>query len=174
MSGKAIGTSLSFGFPGCVTRNPDTIISSFANVGDDPIQFGEPVVFDAAKNGVRKIKGTDTTNAGLIGIAVRRIGQPYEDSENGWYYKVGDIVDVLVRGSIAVELAATTSAAARGKVYVYNGSKAGTLTTHKPGLLVCVNDSTNNDTIELPNTVLTTGKHDSGNIAEVTILTRAI
>lgn len=168
MAGKVIGKTLPIGFRGNVTRTPDTIVTPMCNIGADNIQFGEPVVFDATSKGVRKIKTTDTTNANVIGIAVRRIGQPYADSDDGWYYKPGDVVDVLVRGSIAVEVAVTTGIAARGSVYVCNGAQSG----EKPGEIVCTTASTGR--VQIPNAVFTTGNFDSDKIAEVTILSRSI
>lgn len=174
MSGKVIGKSLPFGFRGAVSRTPDTVITTLANTGDDPIQYGEPVVFDASTGGVRKIKSTDTASANIVGIAVRRAGQPYADNELGWYYEKGDAVDVLVRGSICVELASDTGIAAKGNVYVYNGAKAATLAAHAAGGIAAAADSSNNDTVQVPNAIFTTGKADANNIAEITILTRSI
>lgn len=157
MSAKAIGKTLPFGYRGAVTRQPDTLIQPYTNVGEDAISYGAPVVYD--NGGVRKIKTGDTADS-IIGIAVRRIGQPYADDASGWYYKTGDVVDVLVRGSIAVELKATTGIAARGKVYA--DASDGELTSVASG------------NIALPNTVFATGSVDSNNIAEVTVLTRNI
>lgn len=170
MAGKVIGKNLPYGFRGNVSRTPDTIITSFMNTGDDPIQYGEPVVFDAATGGVRKIKSTDTTNANVVGIAVRHIGQPYADNEHGWYYGKGDMVDVLVRGSICVELASATGIAAKGGVYVYNGKTEG----HEAGGIAAAADSASGDTVQIPNAIFTIGKADANNIAEITILTRSI
>lgn len=167
MAGKVIGKTLPMGFRGNVTRIPDTIIAPYCNVGDELIKFGEPVIFDTDLKGVRKIKSTDTTAANLVGIAVRRIGQPYADDENGWYYKQGDTVDVLVRGSIAVEVAVTTGIAARGDVYVCNGATEG----ENAGAIVCAAASGH---LKLPNAVFATGNFDSDKIAEVTILSRSL
>jgi len=166
MAGKAIGKTLNFGYRGAVSRTPDTIIQAYQNVGTDPIQFGEPVVFDATNGGVRKITTTDTTNDGIIGIAVRRMGDPYVDSNMGWYYKAGDVVDVLVRGSIVVELKATTSIAAHGKVYVANGNNSMTA-----GDLYC---ATATGLVEVPNAIFTTGVADGNQCAEVTITERKV
>lgn len=168
MSGKVIGIRLPFGFRGNVSRTPDTVISPYTNVGEEPIQYGEPVIYDAENKGVRKIKSTDTTaeTAPVIGIAVRHIGQPYADSPDGYYYAPGDVVDVLVRGSVMVELADVASLAARGKVYVCNGADEA-----KPaGSIVCAADS--EKTLEVPGAIFATGEADGSNIAEVTILTR--
>lgn len=168
MAGKVIGKTLPVGFRGNVTRTPDTIISPHCNVGDEPIQFGEPVIYDAAKKGVRKVLSTDANAADLVGIAVRRIGQPYADDASGWYYKKGDVVDVLLRGSIAVEVANTTGIAARGDVYVCNGATEG----ETAGAIVC--ETAGSGRLKMPNAVFATGNYDGEKIAEVTILSRSM
>lgn len=162
MPGKVIGKTVPFGYRGNVSRTPDCVISSFTNVGEANIEFGEPVVFDATLNGVRKIKTTDT--AGVVGIAVRHIGQPYSDDAQGYYYKPGDVVDVLVRGSICVELPTTTGIAARGKVYVSKASDS----------LGTILAASGTNAVEVPNTIFTNGKFDANKIVEVTILERSI
>ena len=164
MAGKAIGINLNIGYRGAVSRTPDTLIQAYNNSGSDPIQFGEPVVFDATTGGVRKITTTDTTNDNIIGIAVRRMGDPYVDSPLGWYYKSGDVVDVLVRGSIVVELKATTSIAAHGSVYVANGNNSTTA-----GDIYCASGT---GLVQVPNAIFSTGKYDGNNCAEVTITER--
>lgn len=159
MAGKVIGKNLPLGFRGAVSRQPDTLIQSYTNVGNADIQFGAPVVYDANKGGVRALASGDAATA-IIGLAVRRIGQPYADNDQGWYYKMGDVVDVLVRGSMTVELKATTGIAARGQVYV----------DPNDGALTSVSDSN----LAVPNTKFSTGKYDSNKIAEVSILARSI
>ena len=159
MSGKVIGKTLPFGYRGTVSRTPDIIIDPFNNVGEDNIQFGAPVVYDATNKGVRALKSTDAATD-IIGIAVRRMGQPHADSADGWYYKPGETVDVLVRGSITVELKATTGIAARGQLYV----------DPTDGELTSV--STSN--LAVPNTKFSTGAFDANKITEVTILARSI
>lgn len=171
MAGKVIGKTLPFGFRGNPSQNPDTIIEPFVNTGDEVIEYGEPVVFDPSTKGVRKIKSTDTVGTHIIGIAVRRVGQPYADSAMGYYYKKHDMVDVLVRGGIMVELAATTGIAARGSVYVRNGANS----DNPAGGIVCQAASGEGaDTVQIPNAVFTIGEYDSNNIAEIVILTRSI
>lgn len=160
MAGKVIGKTLPFGFRGNVSRTPDTIIMSFCNVGTDNIPYGAPVIYDATNKGVRAVKSTDSTASELVGFAVRRMGQPHSDSSSGYYYAPGETVDVLVRGSMTVELKAVTSIAARGQVYV----------DPTDGELTSV--STSN--LAVPNTVFATGDYDANKIVEVTILTRSI
>ena len=168
MAGKVIGKTLPFGFRGNPSRNPDTLIDSFVNTGSANIEYGEPVVYDPSTKGVRKITSTDTGSVLVIGIAVRRVGQPYADSPSGYYYKQHDMVDVLIRGSVTVELAATTSIAAHGSVYVRNGTGGAS----KPaGGIVC---ASGDDAVQIPNAVFTTGEYDANNIAEITILERSI
>ena len=164
MAGKAIGKTLNFGYRGAVSRTPDTIIQAYQNVGSANILFGEPVVYDATNKGVRKIGTTDTDNTGIIGIAVRRLGDPYADNSQGWYYKQGDVVDVLVRGSIVVETKSQTSIAARGSVYVANGNNSTTA-----GDIYCASGS---GLVQVPNAIFTTGEYDGNKCAEVTILER--
>lgn len=164
MAGKAIGKTLDYGYRGTVSRTPDTLIQAYQNVGSADIQFGEPVVYDATNGGVRKITTTDTTNDNIIGIAVRRYGDPYADNDKGWYYKQGDTVDVLVRGSVVVELKATTSIAAHGSVYVANGNNSTTA-----GDLYCASGT---GLVQVPNAIFSTGKYDSNSCAEITILER--
>ena len=160
MAGKAIGTTLPFGYRGNVSRTPDTVIQSYTNVGTDNIPYGAAVIYDATNKGVRAVKSTDSTASDLIGIAVRHIGQPKADAPTGWYYAPGEAVDVLVRGSCTVELKATTGIAPRGQVYV----------DPTDGELTSV--STSN--LALPNTKFSTGEYDGAKIAEVSILARSI
>ena len=160
MAGKAYGKVLPYGFRGNVTRTPDTIIGAFNNVGTDNIQYGSPVVYDATNKGVRAVKSTDNNANLIVGIAVRHIGQPKVDSPSGWYYAPGETVDVLLRGTIAIETKAQTGMAAMGQVYV----------DPSDGEFTSV--STSN--LAMPNTIFATGKYDTDKISEVTILKRSI
>ena len=166
MAGKAIGKTLDFGYRGTVSRTPDTVIQAYQNVGSDNILFGEPVVYDATYGGVRKSGTSDTDSTGIIGIAVRRLGDPCADSAMGWYYKQGDTVDVLVRGSVVVETRAQTSIAARGPVYVANGNNS-----TAAGDIYCASGS---GLVQVPNAIFTTGKYDANKCAEVTITERKV
>ena len=168
MSGKAYGKNLPFGFRGAVSRQPDTLIQSYVNSGNANIEFGAPVVFDTATGGVRKVAASGDAATAIIGLAVRRMGQPYADDPKGYYYKKGDVVDVLVRGSMTVELEATTGIAARGTVYV-NPTTGELTSVSSHG-----SDSDAVAHLALPNTVFATGNYDSNNVAEVTILSRSI
>lgn len=121
MPGKVIGTNIPKGFAGNVSRMSDNVIQpyNYAASLTGNIAFGEPVAFDAVNNGVRKLASGDTADA-VIGVAVRHIGAPKEDSNDGYYYAPGETVDVLVRGSIMVpvEDEEGVTIAPRGTVYV--------------------------------------------------------
>lgn len=161
MAGKVIGTSLNFGYPGNVSRVSDTVIMSFPVGGADgtKIKYGAPVAYDPTTNKIVAATAA-TVGSTIIGFAVRRIGQPYEDSSDGWYYKPGDVADVLVRGSIVVEIETSTGIAARGKVYLDTTS----------GKITSV--STSNT--EIPNAIFSTGKVDANKTVEVTVTERGI
>jgi len=158
MSGKAIGKTLPLGFRGNVARTPDCLIMPFPAVGSGNIPYGAAVVWDATNKGVRTVASSGDVAGDIIGFAVRRIGQPHEDAANGYYYKPGETVDVLVRGTIMVELKATTGIAARGQVYV----------DPTDGELTSV--STSN--FAVGNTKFATGEYDANKICAVTILER--
>lgn len=168
MPGKVIGNSLPIGFAGNPSRMSDCVIAPYmyaaSNSGN--IQFGEPVAFDAANGGVRKVASTDTS-ASIIGIAVRRMGQPKSDDANGWYYQPGEEVDVLLRGSIVVPVLNATSIAARGTVYICKG----TGDNRPAGSIVC---ASGDDTIQMANAKFSTGKIDTDLVAEITLTERVI
>jgi len=169
MSGKAYGVSLPIGIRGTVTRVADEVIGPFCHVGDDPIQYGAAVMYDATNKGVRKVLESDSAGTKIIGIAVRSIGQPKADNPNGYYYEKGETVDVLLRGSIAVELEEATGIAAMGQVYV--NPTTGELTAkadHTP------QGGSKVDHLAVPNCVFATGAVDANNVAEVTITKRSI
>lgn len=159
MAGKVIGTSLNFGYPGNVSRVSDTVIMSFPVGGSTNIKYGEPVSFDPTTGKIVAVTGA-TTGSTIIGFAVRHIGQPYEDSPDGWYYKPGDVADVLVRGSIVVEIETSTGIAARGKVYL--DTTTGKIT------------SVSTSNTEIPNAIFSTGKVDANKTVEVTLTERGI
>lgn len=161
MPGKVIGTTIPRGFAGNVSRMSDNVIEplNYAASNSGNIEFGEVVAFDATNNGVRKVASTDVA-ANIIGIAVRNVGQPKADSNDGFYYVPGETVDVLVRGSIMVELEDATGLAPMGQVYLNasTGKLTAVATSH----------------VALPNMKFGNGYADTDKVTEVTILTRAI
>lgn len=170
MPGKVIGNEIPRGFVGNVARMSDNVIAPFqyAATNEGNIAFGEAVVFDATNNGVRKYADGDNAES-FIGLAVRNIGQPKVDSNDGFYYVPGEVVDVLTRGTLMVVLEDVSGLAARGTVY-FNPS-TGMLTaasSHTPAGGSAVSH------IALTNMKFGNGKADTDKVTEVTVLTRAI
>lgn len=165
MPGKVIGKTLPFGFAGTVSRMSDCVIAPYkydiAHISDGNINFGEVVAYDTTNGGIRKLDSNDDDNSVIIGIAVRRMGQPKADNANGWYYEPGETVDVLLRGSIAVELEATTGLAARGNLYVDPAT----------GKLYAATDT---GRLAVANSAFANGKVDEANVTEVTLVERVI
>lgn len=154
MAGKVLN-ALSKGFAGTVSRSADEIIESFVNTDTDAILFGNPVVLN--NNGVKNFVGGTSTDPQFVGVAVRiaKTNDTYgvEDAK----YNVGELVDVIKRGTVSVAVTGTTAPALGGKVYI---AADGTFTADSTGT-------------EIKNCVWKTGK-DSDGIAEMAILTRRL
>ncbi len=101
------------GFAGTVSRSIDDIIISVKNAGNTDIAFGSPV-FMTSDGAV----GFDTASpqdfSTFLGFAVRvadktpdsyQVGQFGDPPAGVWH--AGDVMDVLVRGSLAARLAAS-------------------------------------------------------------------
>lgn len=164
MSGFVIGKQLGKGFAGNVSRSQDTVISCFAAKGAE-IPFGAPVILNADGTVSRYSKGDSA--AKVIGFAVREVKQAKDDGGEA-AYKAGEPVDVLLRGSVCVKVAAGT-AAPGGAVYL----RTGTGTGHTAGDLVASASTTSGETAQLSHVVFASAA-DSDGIAEATVVTRAI
>ena len=176
MPGKAIGIELNLGYPGTVSRSVDAIITpkvikSDVSSGKEtelPIAFGEPVVLNADNTYSRF--ATDSTADKFIGIAVREIKQATDYYSASGEYLPNEVCDVLNRGSIMV-LCNNGTPTAGGKVYIRIKENV-SVPNGVIGQFEAVADGEN--TVEIPNLKWTTGKKDSNNVAEVTVLTRTI
>lgn len=163
MPGKVIGESLNFGYAGTPSRMSDCVIVPYAfattHTGDK-IKFGEAVAYDPDNNGVRKVTASDTA-ASIVGIAVRRIGQPKSDDAEGWYYAPGEVVDVLVRGAVSVvaKVTKTTSVKPHGAVYVATAASGD----------IAIGDINTENGIKLNDTTFTHGNVDGENVTEIVI-----
>lgn len=118
MAGKVY--SITNGFPGTISRSIDDVVESFANVGANAIEFGKPVSLKAANNGVENVSADNTE---IIGIAVRVAKTNDTYGSDDPKYKVGEMVDVIKRGSVVVPVS-TGSPAAGGTVYVVKATGA--------------------------------------------------
>ena len=108
--GKVL-SSFTNGFPGAIARAVDDIVISVANQSGDPIPFGTPVMLSNDRTGVVRFNPVGKTAADFIGVTVRNPSKtPDTYGDNEGTYAPDDIVDVLVRGHIAVKLAGTGAA----------------------------------------------------------------
>ena len=114
------------GQPGSVSRSKDDIIISIKNASDKDIVFGAPVFLgDDGAEPFSTANPQDFTT--FLGFAVRvddktpdtyPTGQFNEGGAEGQVgkWKAGDVMEVLVRGSVAIALSATGSPG--GNVYI--------------------------------------------------------
>ncbi|AIY82182.1 hypothetical protein U728_3750 (plasmid) [Clostridium botulinum 202F] len=176
MPGKAIGIELNLGYPGTVSRSIDAIItpkvvkSNIASGKETelPIAFGAPVILNA-DNTYSRFAANSTADI-FAGIAVREIKQATDYYAASGEYLPNEVCDVLNRGSVTV-LCNNGTPTAGGKVYIRIKENV-SIPKGVIGQFEAVADGEN--TVEIPNLKWTTGKKDSNNVAEVTVLTRTI
>lgn len=100
------------GSPGAITRSVDDIVISVKNAYSGEITFGTPVFLEAG-GAVPFNTAAPQDFSGFLGFAVRAAEKtpdiyPQDQSgeEQAGTWKPGDVMEVLVRGGITVELAA--------------------------------------------------------------------
>ena len=100
------------GSPGAITRSVDDIIISVRNAGETDIPFGAPV-FMTPEGAVPFDIENPQEFFTFVGFAVRvadktpdTYPQDQSGGEQAGTWKPGDVMEVLVRGGITVELAA--------------------------------------------------------------------
>ncbi len=169
MSGKAIGISMNYGFPGTYARTPDDIVTSRQlKEGSASVPFGACLM--ANDDNTYSPVGEDFTAAKFGGVALRVVKQAisYTQQEETAYNAL-DMVNALNRGAVVVNCNNGTPTAG-GAVYVRvkaNASVAGGVV----GGFEAAADGTN--TVLLTNVQWTNGYVDANGVAEITILTRA-
>lgn len=169
MSGKAIGISLNYGYPGNYARTPDDIVASrLLNETSEAIPFGSAVCINS-DNTYSAVKDSSTA-ADIAGIALRVVKQAISYNEQNYTeYKPGEYMSVLERGAATVVCNVGTPKA-NGKVYVRIKKNVG-IANGVVGGFEATADTGN--TIEIPNMRWTNGSMDANRVCEVTLLTRA-
>ena len=168
MSGKAIGISMNFGYPGNYARTPDDIVASrLLNEESEAIPFGAAVCIKDDNTYTAVVAAT--TAADIAGIALRVVKQAISYSEQNYTeYQPGAYMSVLERGAATVVCNVGTPKA-NGKVYVR--IKANTSVAN--GVVGGFEAAADGDnTIEIPNMRWTSGAMDTNRVCEVTLLTR--
>ena len=149
------------GFTGAVSRSIDNIIISMKNASDRSVPFGAPVFLKPGENACRVFSAETATAATFLGFAARAaVKAPDVYGSDEAYYAVGDPVDVLVRGSVVLQLANTANPGAA----VYIRKADGALVTDA---------GAEGTTLALPNVTVRTVA-DSGNRAEVVLSKRNV
>lgn len=166
MSGKAIGISMNYGFPGTYARTPDDIVTS-RQLAKGKVAFGEALMV-SDNNTYSPVDATFTADK-FGGIALRIVKQAisYED-QNETAYNEGDMVAAINRGGVVVACNNGTPKA-NGKVYVRIKENPAVTNGIVGGFEA---DADEGYTVELPNVQWTNGYKDANGVAEVTILTR--
>lgn len=176
MPGKAIGIELNLGYPGTVSRSADAIITPkvVKSILDgeketaSPIAFGEPAILNEDNTYSRF--GAIGTAETFAGIAVREIKQATDYYAASGEYLPNEVCDVINRGSVTV-LCNVGTPTAGGKVYIRIKENS-SIPNGVVGQFEAEADGTN--TIEIKNLKWSTGKKDTNNVSEVTVLTRTI
>ena len=153
------------GWPGAISRSLDDVVISVRNVSDGDIPFGAPVFL--ANQGAVPFDITDPQEfETFLGFAVRVAdktpdtypsGQFNTDEAGAWH--AGDVMEVLVRGSISIPLAVPGSTG--GNVYIRKSD--GKLTASAGG---------SGSTVRLENVRIRRPRNDWTACAEVVVQTR--
>ena len=97
------------GSPGAISRSKDDIVISMRNASGTDLPFGTPVFQVAGERSCRPYTG-DASQANFLGFSVRipaKTPDIYDSSTA--CYKANELVDILVRGSMALEFAGAAS-----------------------------------------------------------------
>ena len=129
--GKVI-TEFDLGWPGAISRSVDDIVISMKNNSTEPIPFGAPVFLSSGGDGVEPFAntesgGTPQTFDTFVGFSVRSAAKTPDTypmsqewssiaGEQAGAWNPGDMVEILVRGTIAVKSAQGFDPG--GKVYI--------------------------------------------------------
>lgn len=156
MAGAVIGKRMNLGYIGKISRDADAIVINRITDGEsEAIDFGS-AVFLTETNTVRNAATEDTVGQ-FVGVAVATVVQATEYTQQASAYLPNKACDILVRGSIIVELGTGTPVAG-GQVYFNKETGA-------------FDAQTSASAIQIPAS-FTTGYVDGKGGVEITILKR--
>ena len=162
--GQKIGKTMSNGYAGSFSRQPDTIIDTHVLGGSAAIAYGAAVVIGS--NGAVAPVGASSVAADFVGVALRETKSVTNYlNQNVGTYNPGEAVPILKRGCANVYVQKGT-AAYDGTVYLRVAANASYPNAVVGGFEAAA-DSTN--TIALTN-VKFKGAADANGIAEIRIL----
>ena len=149
------------GFAGMVSQEGDVVIKSLPNMDTGPIAFGAPVFLSSDRRGVVNLASGSTADM-FVGFAVRSASKtPDTYGSNAASYARGEVVDILLRGAIIVDV--TGSGISKGKP-VYLDFATGKATA---------NAGSEGSTLALTNAHFGSIK-DPNSVAEVIVNTRNV
>ena len=130
------------GSPGAVSRSVDDIVISVKNAGNTDIPFGAPV-FLGSGGAVPFNTANPQEFTDFLGFAVRvadKTPETYPRDQSGepqaGVWKAGDVMEVLVRGSIVVRMA--TAALFGDKIYLRKSDGQLTPNPGTSGTTICL------------------------------------
>ncbi len=159
--GKVLKTFTN-GYPGAISRAVDDVVISLRNGSGGNIAFGQPVFLKTDGTGAVTVFDSSMSDATrFVGFAVRAGDKtPEEYTSSTAVYKNNEPVDILVRGSMVIEVA--TAATPGQQVYIRVSD--GKLTTSA---------GSSGSTIALPHVNARTAR-DSAGRCEITVKERNI
>lgn len=164
MRGQVIGKTMTHGYAGDYSRQPDMIIDTHPLGGSEPVKFGTPLVYDADGNVIGF--GAAHTAADFVGVASREIKTATAYlSQSAGQYEPNEATSVFKRGCINV-LCNVGTPKLGGKVYIRT-VKNDSIPTGVVGGFEAAEDA--GKTTELTNCEWHGGK-DTNGVAEIRIL----
>lgn len=166
MKGQTIGKTMSHGYAGSYSRQPDMIVETHPLGGTEKLEFGAAVLYGV--NGAVVPFGTSGTAADFLGVAVKEVKSAADYfNQNVGSYQPGEAVPVMKRGCVNV-ICQNGTPAADGTVYVRTKENASYPNAVIGGFEASA-DSTNS--VALTN-ARWKGSADANGVAELCILTR--
>jgi len=164
MRGQVIGKSMTHGYAGDYSRQPDMIIDTHPLGGAVAVKFGTPLVYDSDSNVVAF--GESNTAIDFVGVASREFKSATAYlSQSAGQYEPGEATSTFKRGCINV-LCNVGSPKLGGKVYIRTEKNA-SIPTGVVGGFEAVEDT--GKTVELTNCEWH-GEKDANGVAEIRIL----
>lgn len=164
MRGQVIGKSMTHGYAGDYSRQPDMIIDTHPLGGAVAVKFGTPLVYDSDSNVVAF--GDSNTAVDFVGVASREFKSATAYlSQSAGQYEPGEATSTFKRGCINV-LCNVGSPKLGGKVYIRT-EKNVSIPTGVVGGFEAAEDT--GKTVQLTNCEWH-GEKDANGVAEIRIL----
>ena len=162
-----VQNAFGYGSPGAITRSADDIVISVRNASDREIPFGAPV-FLADSGAVPFNVSSPQDFETFLGFAVRVADKTPDSYPRGQFseapagaWQAGDVMEVLVRGSIALAIN-------------QSGTKGGWIYIRKSDGRLTASAGASGTTVQLENVRIRNPKNDLSSCCEATVNKRNI